>query len=261
MRKSTIFAAAVVAAFALSLGSEAFAQNYAPPVVVGSDTNQVQVAPQTKTMATDIRFFKHPRKALSDPSKQQNFTEKGSDGFDVKVGEKGIVVDDIAATPGLIPVPAMRLPADKDNEMIDQSPPRAAGTLDPIHFFCAGGADPGAFAPALDYAAIDCKLVAPIVPAPTDHVACQDTPDCEAHYNNPCYWFRCSAGTCDYGLQYEDCVIAPNVTSHQLEVVDVRNSLAAADDAFVSLLDDPLVAGVLADAQESVAPYEPATYP
>ena len=261
MKKSTLFAAGVAVVFGLSLGIEVHAQNYAPPVVVGSDTNQVQVAPQTKTMATDLRFFKHPRKALTDPAKQQNFTDKSPDGFDVKVGEKGIVVDDIAATPGLIPRPANRLPADGKNAMIDQSPERANKTLDPIHFFCAGGADPGSFAPGYDYIGIDCELVAPIVPAPTDHVACSETKDCEAHYNNPCYWFRCSGGTCDYGLQYENCVIAPNVTNHQLEVVDVRNSLAAADETFVSLLDDPLVAGVLADAQESVAPYEPATYP
>jgi hypothetical protein len=238
MRKALILLAIVMCGLALLCPQGWCATvetpQFSAPVPVGSDPNQVGSGSATKTDATHIKFFKHP----------ENPTGPNFNTTSVTVPPDGTVVnvEDLAATPGLLPNNTLDLTNfDTTGQMLDDMFPETFGgtLISPItHGFCPKKIQGIDNSGAPFYAIAECDVAKKFC------------------------WQESGGGTGNAPgaptNKVEKCV--NNITDRQFQVIDVRKTVSGSE--FSDLFPLPaLLDGVIGDAQEKIAPYSAVLYP
>lgn len=226
MKKLLIVSAAVAGVVILGGIPRAAAQVFELPVPIVSGDSQVgKGADPTKADATHLKFFIHPEAAWSPANfKDQQGVVK------IKVGaeEQTFAIDDIAATPGLLP--REKRDAGNNSKMVDEITSRVlTSTIDPIQGFC-----PEAY-----------------------HIKSNGPGNLETYL----------AFDCQLGKMVDKKYAVADVTDRQFVVADIRNALKEQEFnstmAGMPGIPDPVLTalGIVGNADEELPPYASATYP
>jgi len=233
MKKFGYVCAAILASSIVLVGANVIAQDFSAPVPIASDANQVGGAGvlKTKSDATSVKFFTHP----SPPATDQNF---GSNTVTLPDGSS-VNIDDMAATPGLLPehivkpiAPPGTVGGMLDDMLAESELPNGPIDPQPVQGFCPAAWKWDNFP----------KIIRRPSALPTSTTT------------NFEFVFECDNRKYpSYIPKYS------NQTDRQFEVADIRKSSSG---EFQQLLDsDPLVEGIIGDAQETLTPYTDKTYP